>query len=172
MADSKNPPPWRPNWAYVGVAELEFLLAEAKESLRGTIELGISSDQRSAALAGVFGAGAFALFTVSATIFAGQNQSQIFLIGAIIVGCLLLVASGFCAMAPFPGDFFVSGYEPRLLFSAASDKTWMQRYTIEDIQMRVEKTARKSIGKQVWSKWQLAWRWPLWSLHFYSWWLV
>lgn len=134
---------WSPNWAYTGEAELEFLLAEAKEALQGTVDLGISSDQRSAALAGVFGAGAFGLFTVAATIFAGQAQSGVFLAGAMVVGFLLLVASVLCTLAAFPGDFFVSGYEPRLLFPAASDQTWMKRYTIEDMQVRIENNRRE-----------------------------
>lgn len=138
---------WRPDWREVGDAELDLLFAEAKEALQGTVDLGVSSDQRSATLAGVFGAGAFALFTISATIFADQDKPVIFLVGALLVGSLLLVASGFCTLAAWPGDFFVSGYEPKRLFPSATSKPWMQRYTIEDIQFRIE-TNRREIERE------------------------
>ncbi len=155
MQDGKNPEPWRPNWAYTGEAELGFLLAEAKEALQGTIDLGISSDQRSATLAGVFGAGAFALFTVAATIFASQDKPPIFLFGALFVGLLLLVASGLCTLAASPGDFFAAGYEPKLLFPSATDLRWMQRYTIEDIQARIEANRLEIEREARFTKWAI-----------------
>jgi len=106
--------------------------------LQGTIELGINSDQRSAALCGVFGAGAFALFTVSATVLSGDHHSDFLQWASAIAGFIILIACLLCAAAATPGDFYVSGYEPRLLFPSASDALWMERYTIEDIQKRIE----------------------------------
>jgi len=117
---------------------VRHLLQEAKENLQGTIELGINADQRSAALCGVFGAGAFALFASSATVFAGEHTSEVLQWATVIAGLVLLIASLLCARAASPGDFYVSGYEPRLLITAASDILWMQRYIIEDIQLRIE----------------------------------
>jgi hypothetical protein len=131
-------PAWRPDWTEISDAFVHHLLQEAKESLQGTIELGINADQRSAALCGVFGGGAFALFAVSATVFSGAHVSSILQFAAMIAGFILLTSSLLCAMAASPGDFYVSGYEPRLLFSATSDVLWMERYTIEDIQARIE----------------------------------
>jgi hypothetical protein len=133
-----KPAPWNPDWTTVPEASVNYLLEEAKEYLKGTIELGINADQRSAALCGVFGGGAFALFAVSATVFAGDHANNIFQLAAIIAGFILMIASLLCASAASPGDFYVSGYEPRQLFSSAGDTLWMQRYTIEDIQIRIE----------------------------------
>lgn len=133
-----SPEPWHPDWTNIPEASVHHLLEEAKEHLRGTIELGINADQRSAALCGVFGGGAFALFAVSATVFAGEHSSTTLQWASAIAGFILLIASLLCARAASPGDFYVSGYEPSLLFSAASDPLWMQRYTIEDIQRRIE----------------------------------
>jgi hypothetical protein len=133
-----NVEPWRPDWTSVSEAAVYQLLQEAKEHLQGTIELGINADQRSAALCGVFGAGAFALFAVSATVFAGDHRSDILQWAAVIEGFVLLIASLLCAWAAGPGDFYVSGYEPRLLIASAADTLWMQRYIIEDIQRRIE----------------------------------
>jgi hypothetical protein len=133
-----NVEPWRPDWTSVSEAAVYQLLQEAKDHLQGTIELGINADQRSAALCGVFGAGAFALFAVSATVFAGDHRSDILQWAAVIEGFVLLIASLLCAWAAGPGDFYVSGYEPRLLIASAADTLWMQRYIIEDIQRRIE----------------------------------
>jgi len=122
---------WFPDWKTIPDESVHHLLREAKEQLQGTIDLGISSDQRSAALGGVFGAATFASFTVAATLFAGAPAF-------ILAGLLFAIASGCCFTASFPGDFFLNGYEPRLLALAASDILWMERYTIEDIQRRIE----------------------------------
>jgi hypothetical protein len=138
MKKPKQPIPWNPDWTTIPEASVTYLLHEAKEYLQGPIEIGINADQRSAALCGVFGGGAFALFAVSATVFAGNHANNIFQWAAVIAGFILLIASLLCATAASPGDFYVSGYEPRQLFSPALDISWMQKYTIEDIQTRIE----------------------------------
>jgi hypothetical protein len=122
-----KPAPWRPDWSGISEAAVHQLLSEAKEHLQGTIELGINADQRSAALCGVFGAAAFALFAVSATVLAGEHNNVVLQWASAIAGLILLTSCLLCAAAASPGDFYVSGYEPRLLFSSAADTLWMER---------------------------------------------
>jgi len=133
-----KPAPWAPDWSAIPEAAVHQLLSEAREHLQGTIELGINADQRSAALCGVFGAAAFALFTVGATVFSGDHNSGILQWASAIAGLILLTSCLLCAAAASPGDFYVAGYEPRLLFPSATDLLWMERYTIEDMQTRIE----------------------------------
>lgn len=78
------------------------------------------------------------MFTISATVFAGAHSSSVLPWAAGIAGLLLLAASLLCAWAAKPSDFYVSGYEPRRLITATSDIIWLERYTIEDIQFRIE----------------------------------
>lgn len=110
--------PWAPDWANVPDASVPYLLSEAKEHLRDIIAMGINSDQRSVALGGVFGGGAFALFTVSATVFSGMHQTNGVQDNALqwapfASGFCFMIASALCLTAAIPSDFYVSGYEPR-----------------------------------------------------------
>jgi hypothetical protein len=136
----KRPLPrrWTPDWTDIPEPSVEYLLQEAKEHLQGTIDLGINADQRSAALCGVFGGGAFAMFAVSATVFTISRPNMTLIYSALLPGILLLIACLLCARAAAPEDFYGPGYEPALLIASASDPIWMKRYVIEDIQYRIE----------------------------------
>lgn len=128
---------WQPNWAYVSEAELEFLLSEAKEYLAATVEMDKQANEHAAAFCGVFGAGAFASFTIAASLFSGQDQNSWFTYGAMVVGFMLLAAFAVCVVASRPANIYVGGYEPQRLFPATRDEIWMRRYTVEDIQARI-----------------------------------
>jgi hypothetical protein len=51
---------------------------------------------------------------------------------------LLFIGALFCAWASQPVDFFVAGYEPKRMAPAARDDTWILRYAVEDVQVRID----------------------------------
>jgi hypothetical protein len=120
---------------------------QAEECLAGTVTLATAADSRAITLTGIFGGGAVALLAASATILAAPEHEAYFpLMMAAAVGALFLfVSSMFCAYACRPINFFVGGYEPKLLSQSAVDPTWTLRYATNDIQARIDKN-RKALA--------------------------
>lgn len=105
--------------------------------LQGTVQLATALDQRATTTSGILGAGALALLTAAAAMSGASRPIVPFIIGATTTAVLLFCGALFCAWAARSTDFFVAGYEPRLLVKSASDENWMLRYAVEDIQMRI-----------------------------------
>jgi hypothetical protein len=107
---------------------------------------------------GIFGGAAVALLAAGATILvAPEHKSYLPILAAALAGALFLfIAAILCAYACRPIDFYVAGYEPRLLSKSATDLTWMLRYATNDIQVRIDAN-RKSLAasaRQVnWAMW-------------------
>lgn len=112
---------------------------QAEICLQGTVQLATALDQRATTTSGILGAGALALFTAAASMSMAARPFVPFIVGAIIAAATLYFGAMVCAWAARSTDFFVSGYEPRFLIKSASDKHWMMRYAVEDIQMQVDK---------------------------------
>jgi hypothetical protein len=121
---------------------VEELHKEGVLCLQGTLQLAVAADQRATTLTGVFGAGSVALLAAAATLLTVSQPNQPLLLGAIATAIFLLSAALFCAWAARPVDFFLVGYEPKLLAPAARDRGWMLRCTTEDIQMRIDANRR------------------------------
>jgi hypothetical protein len=121
---------------------VEELHKEGVLCLQGTLQLAVAADQRATTLTGVFGAGSVALLAAAATLITANPSNQPLLWGAIATAIFLLSAALFCAWAGRPVDFFLAGYEPKLLAPAANDRGWMLRYATEDIQMRIDANRR------------------------------
>jgi hypothetical protein len=138
MTKSPSTPSWQPDWSNIPDESVEELLREAREHLRGTIELGINSDHRAASLCGVFGGGAFALLVAASTIFSGAHSDAPLQWAGVATAFVLFYSAYLCAQSARPADFHVGGYEPERLFSSATDLMWMRRYAIEDMQSRIQ----------------------------------
>jgi hypothetical protein len=118
---------------------IKELHRQGEACLQGTVQLAIAADQRATTLAGIFGAGGIALLAAAATVLAGAHPSLSLLGGAAATSVCFLAGAIFCAYAGRPIDFFVPGYEPRLLApSATADEAWLLRYATEDIQQRID----------------------------------
>lgn len=113
---------------------------QAQECLAGTVSLATAADSRATTLTGVFGGGAVALLAAGATVLAApEHKAYLPLLTAVLIGALFLfIAAILTAYACRPTDFFVSGYEPKLLAKSASDLTWTLRYITNDIQFRID----------------------------------
>jgi len=111
----------------------------AAENLDGTIQIAIAADVRATTLAGIFGGGSVALLAAVATIIAGGVEKyQMFVLPSVIAAICLFFGAALCAWSGRPIDFFVGGYEPKLLQQSATDLTWMLRYAAEDMQVRID----------------------------------
>ena len=118
-----------------GVQELH---RQAETCLLGTIQLGIAADQRATTLTGIFGAGSVALLAAIATIISGAASHKALIGGAATMATLLFIAALTSAEACAPADFHVGGYEPKRLARSAGDLSWMLRYAVEDMQVRID----------------------------------
>jgi hypothetical protein len=114
--------------------------------LQGTVQLAIAADQRATTTSGILGAGSIALMVAGASMVLNP-ASRPTLIGAVFgVAFTLLSGAILCARAARSIDYFVAGYEPRLLAKSASDEIWMLRCAAEDIQARINHN-RKTLEK-------------------------
>lgn len=113
---------------------------EAEACLAGTVTLATAADSQATTLTGIFGGAAVALLAAGATVLvAPEHGANLPLLAAASVGALFFfVAAILCAYACRPIDFFVAGYEPKLLSKSAADLTWMLRYATNDIQVRID----------------------------------
>jgi hypothetical protein len=126
---------------------IEDVLKQADQFLRGSVQLAIAADQRATTLTGIFGAGAVALLAAAATLLAAGNHSPMLVSAAGVSTFFLFLASLCSAWAARPIDFYVAGYEPRLLAPGATgERVWMLRCIAEDSQTRIAKN-RKSLER-------------------------
>jgi hypothetical protein len=128
-------------------ATVAIVHEQAEECLAGTVTLATAADSRATTLTGIFGGGAVALLAASATVLAAPEHEAYFpLLTAALVGAIFLfIAAMLSAWACRPIDFFVAGYEPKLLSQSAADPTWMLRYATNDVQARIDAN-RKSLA--------------------------
>jgi hypothetical protein len=111
----------------------------ASETLDGTIQIALAADVRATTLAGIFGGASVALLAAIATILAGNSAPyHILLLPSFVASFCLFVAATLCAWSSRPIDFFMGGYEPRLIQESAKDMNWMLRFATEDIQTRID----------------------------------
>jgi hypothetical protein len=66
---------------------------------------------------------------------------------------LLFIGALFCARAAQPVDFFIAGYEPKRMTSAAQDETWIFRYAAEDVQARIDANRDSLVRASWWLIW-------------------
>lgn len=120
---------------------------QAEDCLAGTVALAIAADARATTLTGIFGGAAVALLAGGATILAApDHQAFIPLLASVCTGALFLLAAALLsAYACRPVDFFVGGYEPKLLSKSAQDMTWLLKYATNDVQVRID-TNRETLA--------------------------
>ncbi len=120
---------------------LAELNRQGDSCLQGTMQLAIANDQRAVTLTGMFGAAAGALAALlGALVTAVHEPSQALLAAIAAAAVLLFLAAILCAISARPADFFVTGYEPRLLAQGCTgeDLTPIMRATLEDVQNRID----------------------------------
>jgi hypothetical protein len=125
---------------------------QGESCLQGTMQLAVANDQRAVILSGVFGTAAAALAALLAALYTSPNVPPCaFLIAIAVAGSLLFVASIICAESAKPTDFFVTGYEPRLLAPgfASEDITPALTDMLDDVQRRINhnRAALKHSGR-------------------------
>lgn len=128
----------RPDFSAVPEQVVEEIYRSGEACLVGTVQLAIAADQRATTMAGIFGAGSVALLAAAATVDGEASPHVALFYAALAIAGFLFVAALICAWAARPVDFFVGGYEPRLLAQSSGDSIWMKRYASEDIQVRID----------------------------------
>jgi hypothetical protein len=121
---------------------LAELNRQGEACLQGTVQLAIANDQRAVTLTGMFGAAAGALAALVGALVAATHEPSLALFWAIgAAAALLFLAAILCAISAKPADFFVNGYEPRLLAQgcAGEDLTPILRAALEDVQNRIDR---------------------------------
>ena len=105
-------------------------------------------------MAGILGATAIGLFAAAAALTtsvialavaaaptAADTFGHALTMALLVTGVGLFAASLFCAWSARPIDFYIGGYEPRLLVDGPTDRFWMPRYVIADLQFRISKNS-------------------------------
>ena len=121
------------------IESVREVLRQAEICLEGTLQLAFAADQRATMMAGICGAGAAAFVAAAVTV---QDWPLVY--GASVTSLLLFAAVLIFAWSARPIDFFLAGYEPRLLSASAADERWTLIYVVEDLQRRICKN-RKDI---------------------------
>ena len=133
---------------------VDEMMRLAEKTLDDTIQLAIAADQRGMTMAGILGATAIGLFAaaaalttpvtappVTAALTATDTFDHALTIALLVTGLGLFAASLFCAWSARPIDFYIGGYEPRLLVDGPTDRFWMPRYVVADLQFRISKNS-------------------------------
>ena len=128
-----------PNFSNVPDGAVKELHRQAELCLMGTVQLATSVDQRATTTSGILGGGAVALLAASAAMGSASHPIFPFIAAAIATAAVLYLGALLCASAARSVDFFVAGYEPRLLAPAASDENSILRYAAEDLQIRINR---------------------------------
>ena len=121
---------------------LQELNRQGEACLDGTIRLALASDQRAVTLTGVFGAAATALAALlGAFVTAAHEPAAPLLIAIGVASLLFFLLLLACTLSAKPVEFFVGGYEPRLLVRGCSgdDTTPLLRASITDLQCRIDR---------------------------------
>lgn len=117
--------------------EAEFL-RQAELCLQSTIQVAIASDSRATTLTGTIGAAAAALFVLAGNM-ASKDASRTDLLAAILVAAGIFALSAiFCNAAARPINFHTAGYQPAVLYYAASSDRHIRLEAVSDIQKRIE----------------------------------
>jgi len=147
----------KPDFSNVPQDAARELCRQGELCLQGTVQLAIAADQRATTLTGILGAGAIALVAATVSLSVGAKPNVTLIFSAAATALSLYCGALFCAWAARSADFFVAGYEPRLLHISAPENSelWMQRYSAEDIQMRIDHnrdTLEKSSRYLTWGR--------------------
>ncbi len=118
-------------------AEAEFL-RQAELCLQSTIQVAIASDSRATTLTGTLGAASAALLVLAGNIASKEGFRTDLLVSIMIGAVILIAAASFCAAAARPINFHVAGYQPAVLYEAASSERHIKLVTAADIQVRIE----------------------------------
>lgn len=120
-----------------GLAEVQ---RQAETLLAGTVQFALAADQRNIALAGICAAGAVALAAAGGGVMAGETAPHLLpmVAGAFAAGVILFVAAMIFVWAGRPIDFFLAGYEPRLLAPSVASRELAMVFGTEDVQRRIE----------------------------------
>jgi hypothetical protein len=127
-------------WEWDGIPEesVRELLRQGELQLDTLLTASIAADQRAMTLAGAFGAVAVGLFAAAISLASAHHVD----LGA--VGCTgmlsiaMLVSSFLCAYTARPRPYHPAGYQPKFLIASAASTMWMLRYSVEDVQNRIE----------------------------------
>jgi hypothetical protein len=117
---------------------LRELLRQSEMFLSGTVTLGIAADQRASTLCTVFSGGGIAFLVGAAAVLTGSSPSFPLECALSGTATILFIGSWLAAKAAAPVNFHPAGYEPKNLARSSADEQWMIRYTIIDIQQRIE----------------------------------
>jgi hypothetical protein len=119
---------------------VDELLRQAEECLSGTIQLGLAADQRATTMTGILGAAAVALLAAAAATATGNASLKPLILPFTVSATGLFVAALVCAWSCRPTNFFIGGYEPRLLAQRSDDgQVGLRRHAIVDTQMKIGK---------------------------------
>ncbi len=144
MADSLSTQR-KPDFSNIPPAAAKELCRQGELCLQGTMQFGVAMDQRATTLTGILGASSAALLAVTASLSTSQFHTFALVASTAAMALVLYFGAMLCAWATGPSDFYVAGYEPRLLAKSGTQDTelWMQRYTAEDIQTRIDHNRHK-----------------------------
>ncbi len=120
---------------------LPELNRQGESCLQGTVQLAIANDQRAVTLTGMFGAASGAVLAFLGAVLSNSHQVPVaFLAAAISAAVILFAAAVLCAMSAKPADFFVVGYEPKLLSQGCDGDSLapLLRAALADLQKRID----------------------------------
>jgi hypothetical protein len=128
------------SYDFSGISDdaVEDMLHLGQECLSGTVQLALAADQRATALAGMFGGGFVALLATAAAVLTSEHLEISLFVACLTSAVGFFLAAVLCAWAAKPTDFYVGGYEPKLLAKSAEQPVWMKRYATEDMQRRID----------------------------------
>jgi len=135
-----------PDFSNIPATAAKELCRQGELCLQGTIQLALAADQRATTLTGILGAGSVALVAATVSLSISPDRKIALIASAAITALVLYCGALLCAWAARSTDFHVAGYEPRsLAFSATGDdaEIWMQRYSAEDVQARIDHNRRE-----------------------------
>lgn len=132
------------SYDFSGISDdaVEDMFSLGQECLLGTVQLALAADQRATALAGMFGGGFVALLATAAAVLTSEHLENSLFVACITAAVGFFLAAVLCAWASKPTNFYVGGYEPKLLVKSAEQPLWMKRYATEDIQRRIDSNRR------------------------------
>ena len=126
------------DWTDVPDEALTELQRQAETYLAGTMTIATASDQRAGSLCAMFGGGGVALLVAAASVYTGSRPEMSLVWSTTFVGAWLLIATFMQALAAHTRRFFIPGFDPKYLLPSTADAVWLQRYIIEDCQMRID----------------------------------
>ena len=111
---------------------------QAELWLEGTIKVALAADSRATTSTGILSAATGAMLVLAANLAVAPAPHVSLLWSVIVAAAFLLVGAGFCVTAARPIDFYVSGYEPKLLYPTATNASKIKRLSAASIQERID----------------------------------